>query len=89
MIGHTGFLLTTRRLADGVEPPQRRRRPSKGFAGDTTAAGAAAQEGVLDASSALVIDDEEWTPEALGERAISDKKVRRVRRDVGQGPAIG
>ncbi|NLF05987.1 MAG: tRNA (adenine-N1)-methyltransferase [Actinomycetales bacterium] len=30
MIGHTGFLLTTRRLADGVEPPERRRRPAKG-----------------------------------------------------------
>src|SRR5690606_7883476 len=30
MIGHTGFLLTARRLADGVEPPMRRRRPAKG-----------------------------------------------------------
>ena len=30
MIGHTGFLLTTRRLADGVDAPQRRRRPAKG-----------------------------------------------------------
>ena len=30
MIGHTGFLLTSRRLADGVEPPMRRRRPAKG-----------------------------------------------------------
>ena len=30
MIGHTGFLVTARRLADGVTPPQRRRRPSKG-----------------------------------------------------------
>ena len=30
MVGHTGFLLTTRRLADGVAPPLRRRRPSKG-----------------------------------------------------------
>ena len=30
MIGHTGFLCTSRRLADGVEPPVRRRRPSKG-----------------------------------------------------------
>ncbi|WP_196791996.1 tRNA (adenine-N1)-methyltransferase [Motilibacter deserti] len=30
MVGHTGFLLTTRRLADGVTPPVRRRRPSKG-----------------------------------------------------------
>jgi tRNA (adenine57-N1/adenine58-N1)-methyltransferase catalytic subunit len=34
MIGHTGFLCTSRRLADGVEPPQRRRRPSKGMYGE-------------------------------------------------------
>jgi tRNA (adenine57-N1/adenine58-N1)-methyltransferase len=31
MVGHTGFLLTSRRLADGVSPPLRRRRPSKGY----------------------------------------------------------
>ena len=30
MVGHTGFLLTSRRLADGVRPPLRRRRPAKG-----------------------------------------------------------
>lgn len=30
MIGHTGFLVTARRLADGVRPPLRRRRPAKG-----------------------------------------------------------
>ncbi|MHB1739529.1 MAG: tRNA (adenine-N1)-methyltransferase [Actinomycetes bacterium] len=29
MIGHTGFLVTSRRLAPGVAPPQRRRRPAK------------------------------------------------------------
>jgi tRNA (adenine57-N1/adenine58-N1)-methyltransferase len=29
MIGHTGFLVTTRRLADGAEPLLRRRRPAK------------------------------------------------------------
>lgn len=35
MIGHTGFLLTTRRMAEGVAAPERRRRPSKGaYAGD-------------------------------------------------------
>lgn len=28
--GHTGFLLTTRRLADGVTPPKVHRRPSRG-----------------------------------------------------------
>ena len=41
MIGHTGFLVTARRLADGVTPPVRRRRPSKGaYAADYVAEGA-------------------------------------------------
>ncbi|WP_029287501.1 tRNA (adenine-N1)-methyltransferase [Cellulomonas sp. HZM] len=69
MIGHTGFLLTVRRLADGVEAPLRRRRPAKG-------AYPVAPDG------APVEDAELWTPEALGEREVSDKKVRRVRRDL-------
>jgi tRNA (adenine57-N1/adenine58-N1)-methyltransferase len=30
MIGHTGFLVTARRLAPGVTAPPRRRRPAKG-----------------------------------------------------------
>ena len=30
MIGHTGFLVTARRLAQGVTAPPRRRRPAKG-----------------------------------------------------------
>jgi tRNA (adenine57-N1/adenine58-N1)-methyltransferase len=30
MVAHTGFLVTARRLADGVTPPPRRRRPAKG-----------------------------------------------------------
>jgi tRNA (adenine57-N1/adenine58-N1)-methyltransferase len=34
MIGHTGFLVTSRRLADGVPPPVRRRRPAKGAYAD-------------------------------------------------------
>lgn len=33
MIGHTGFLIQTRRLAPGVSAPLRRRRPSKGAYG--------------------------------------------------------
>lgn len=32
MIGHTGFLVTSRRLAPGVSAPPRRRRPAKGSA---------------------------------------------------------
>jgi tRNA (adenine57-N1/adenine58-N1)-methyltransferase len=31
MVGHTGFLITARRLADGVQAPPRRRRPSRGL----------------------------------------------------------
>jgi tRNA (adenine57-N1/adenine58-N1)-methyltransferase len=60
MVGHTGFLMTTRRLAPGVAPPERRRRPSKGMS-----------------------TDEQWSPEDLGERPVSAKKVRKVRREIG------
>jgi len=73
MIGHTGFLLTTRRLADGVEAPLRRRRPAKGAY-------------PIGEDGAPVADAELWSPEAMGERAVSDKKLRRARRDVGQAP---
>jgi tRNA (adenine57-N1/adenine58-N1)-methyltransferase len=34
MVAHTAFLITSRRLADGVEPPLRRRRPAKGAYGE-------------------------------------------------------
>jgi tRNA (adenine57-N1/adenine58-N1)-methyltransferase len=59
MIGHTGFLVRTRRLADGVRAPERRRRPAPG---------------------AYDPDGLEWTAEAFGERQVSDRKIRRVRR---------
>jgi tRNA (adenine57-N1/adenine58-N1)-methyltransferase len=36
MIGHTGFLVSTRRMAPGVAPPVRRRRPAKGAYPDET-----------------------------------------------------
>ncbi len=38
MHGHTGFLITTRRLAPGVAPPLRKRRPGRGYDGDDEAA---------------------------------------------------
>ena len=46
MVGHTGFLVTARRLADGVTAPPRRRRPSKG----AEAAEAEAAAGAVDAA---------------------------------------
>ncbi len=41
MIGHTGFLVTARRLAGGVTAPARRRRPAKGAHPEEAAAEAA------------------------------------------------
>jgi tRNA (adenine57-N1/adenine58-N1)-methyltransferase len=70
MVGHTGFLLTTRRLADGVTPPVRRRRPA-----------ASTREGGEEVTLAW----SEWTAQDLGERPVSEKKVRRVRRDLLPG----
>ena len=67
MVGHTGFLLTTRRLADGVTPPLRRRRPAR-----TTRDGGQEVEEAWD----------QWTAEDLGERPVSERKVRRVHREV-------
>lgn len=60
MIGHTGFLIMARRVAEGQTALERRRRPAKG---------------------AYPVE-EEWTSEDLGERGVSDKKVRRLVRDV-------
>jgi tRNA (adenine57-N1/adenine58-N1)-methyltransferase len=73
MVGHTGFLLTTRRLADGVTAPERRRRPA-----------ASTRDGGEQVEQAW----DRWTAEDLGERPVSEKKARRVRREAtGQQPA--
>ncbi|MBT0771931.1 tRNA (adenine-N1)-methyltransferase [Kineosporia sp. J2-2] len=71
MVGHTGFLLTTRRMADDVTAPVRRRRPAK-----------AASEGEAGVAEAWG----EWTAADLGERPVSEKKIRKVRRDVTDTP---
>ena len=44
MIAHTGFLVTARRLADGVTAPPRRRRPAKGAHPEAAAAREAAPD---------------------------------------------
>jgi tRNA (adenine57-N1/adenine58-N1)-methyltransferase len=44
MVGHTGFVVTARRLADGVTPPPRRRRPAKGAQVAEGAGGAEASQ---------------------------------------------
>ncbi len=64
MVGHTGFLISARRLADGVTAPRRVRRPAR----------------------TSQVGDRPWnasdfSPDAVGERPLSAKKVRRARRD--------
>ena len=80
MVGHTGFLLTTRRLADGVATaaaPPRRRRPAKGSAVQPAPEPDDEPEpGVERLGQRTGLDRE-----GLGERPVSDRKVRRVRRD--------
>ena len=73
MHGHTGFLITTRRLAPGVTPPRRTRRPAKGVPDEGEHPGIPSGD---DAEHA------QWSPEELGERPVSEKKIRRVRRSV-------
>ncbi len=51
MHGHTGFLISTRRLAPGVAAPERTRRPAKGAYGDQPA-GDATQTSAEPASAA-------------------------------------
>lgn len=76
MHGHTGFLLTARRLAPGVTPPVRKRRPSKsGYGEDLAAQG-------WDATG-------QWQDEDLGGRNVSDKKVRKMRRSANAQDAQG
>ncbi|WP_437584841.1 tRNA (adenine-N1)-methyltransferase [Paramicrobacterium sp. CJ85] len=65
MIGHTGFLISARRLAPGTVLPELKRRASKS---DYTAE-----------------DVEAWTPGALGERAVSDKILRKRARAAESG----
>ena len=76
MHGHTGFLLTTRRLAPGVSPPRRTRRPAKG-------AYDAGQEDGMSNSSGVFAEGPEASEE-YGERPVSDRQVRRARRSVAE-----
>jgi len=94
MHGHTGFLITTRRLAPGVVPPERKRRPAKGAYGDAGDAGTTSVDGpdapaggpapVAGSTASTDIPADAWTPEALGERVKSDKTIRRVRRSLAE-----
>lgn len=66
MVAHTGFLVTARRLAPHVTPQERDTRPAK------------AAEGL----AGMWDEEESWSDEAVGARIPSDKKLRKVRRDL-------
>jgi tRNA (adenine57-N1/adenine58-N1)-methyltransferase len=70
MVGHTGFLVTARRMAPDVRPPQRRRRPAKGAQAEGDASG---ETGAPD----------DVGPEDYGERQVSERSIRRVVRAAG------
>jgi tRNA (adenine57-N1/adenine58-N1)-methyltransferase len=75
MHGHTGFLITTRRLAPGVTPPLRKRRPAKG---------ALSEDGISVEDATAFGQESDFSAEEVGERVPSDKKIRRLRRSVTQ-----
>lgn len=70
MVAHTGFLMTTRRLADGAQgiPHAKRVKEASYSAQDLSAWTADHSE-------------EAWVPEALGERGVSVKKLRKSGRE--------
>ena len=80
MHGHTGFLITTRRLAPGVTPPRRTRRPAKGSYDEIQVPG----DETVDES--VTNDTSEWESADFGERPVSEKKIRRLRRAISAPP---
>ncbi|WP_369068976.1 tRNA (adenine-N1)-methyltransferase [Kineococcus terrestris] len=91
MVGHTGFLVTTRRLADGVRPPVRKRRPAPGaYAGDVPGAAPADAPGAVEDVEGTDAVDEAAAAEAgteYGDRPVSDRKVRKAAREAAAGAA--
>lgn len=76
MVAHTGFLITARRLAPGAKLPQLKRRASKGEFSD---------EDVAAWTPDLVSEGAgEWSEEAIGQRAKSDKILRKKVRQAQQ-----
>jgi tRNA (adenine57-N1/adenine58-N1)-methyltransferase len=57
MIAHTGFLVTARRLADGVTAPSRRRRPAKGAHPEADTVASEASQATVSAADTLPEDD--------------------------------
>jgi tRNA (adenine57-N1/adenine58-N1)-methyltransferase len=92
MVGHTGFLVTARRMAPDVSPPLRRRRPAKGSSiadqPETPEPSESSETDQLpigrrgdDDNTAIGGDD--VRPEDYGERQVSERTLRRRVRAAG------
>jgi len=94
MVGHTGFLLIARRMAAGVKPPLRKRRPSKGYpdAGnldDARLSGdEAAPANTLSESSEYHAAEPEFTEDALEIRPVSERKIRRTLNEINKNQTV-
>jgi len=77
MVAHTAFLITCRRLADSADGIPKAKRIKEHSYSDADL-------------SAWTRDhaEDEWTAEALGERGLSDKKLRRAARDANQSVRV-
>ena len=69
MVAHTGFLLTARRLASGEEALRLKKRSK------------VSEFRAEDVEAWQPADEARWTPEALGERPITDKKARKAAKE--------
>ncbi|GAA4777773.1 tRNA (adenine-N1)-methyltransferase [Citricoccus nitrophenolicus] len=69
MVAHTGFLLTCRRLATGQEALALKKRSK------------VSEFKPVDVEAWQPADETRWTPQALGERPVTDKKARKAARE--------
>ena len=77
MVGHTGFLLTTRRLAPDTVLPAKKLRGAKNPGTPE------------DVEAWTPSNDEAWTDEAVGARQVSDKVLRKRGRQAHRGATMG
>ncbi|WP_201520731.1 tRNA (adenine-N1)-methyltransferase [Gulosibacter hominis] len=75
MVGHTGFLLTARRLAPNTQTPQQTPRANKAVGSS------------VDWEAWTPSDPAAWTEQAVGVRTVSDKVLRKRAREAQRAAA--
>jgi len=86
MVGHTGFLLIVRRLAPGVAPHARKRRPAPGAGGPHAVKvpldGDDESALTTETSPSAAFENREFTDEEFGFRPVGERKLKRTIRDL-------